>query len=117
MLTLTLWKVINMKEKKMRQADGTTLVIGAGLLGSLEVYSKQIQTQHSTSINMVTGYFWKDAYNPYGFGPFPSIHQSLEHYIIATNQRKLAPPAAVKPVGEVIYVDFVKKCRIKDFIG
>jgi hypothetical protein len=96
--------------------------------GALEVFTKRDMVT-----NKYLGIFWVDhkiaPHNPQGLGPFLSITQAMEHYVIAAKQHKqqllkprlvtadapAAPvlmPVAETPINNVIQVDFQAKRRI-----
>lgn len=89
--------------------------------GSLEVFTKRNLTLDIASQSL-PGFFWCDKLNSQGCGPFVSIHQALEHYILVVEQRRQARATSANvlpfidptnpPQGDLIKVDFVNRKRI-----
>ncbi len=97
--------------------------------GSLEIFKKRDLTL-DVAAQELPGIYWCDIKHfptyAQGIGPFPSIHQALEHYIISKKQLRAAGPTmpqlvrpepplvdpTVKFEGKLIQVDFVNRKRI-----
>lgn len=87
-------------------------------LGSLEVFRKRDLTLDISSSEL-PGFYWLDKHVTKEQGPFPSIHQAMEHYTVVEQQRRsnvipLRPivDPTVKHEGKLIVVDFKARKRI-----
>lgn len=86
-------------------------------MGTLQVYS--LRPAGDTS--PIDTFYWRDAGSPYGFGPFTSVYEAMQHYkainqFFKTNAdgSRMLPASVptIMPKNNVVYVDFKTKKRI-----
>ena len=77
-------------------------------VGTLELVEAPVQTPSY----IFTGYFWRDAGSPQGYGPFESVYEAMTHYTSIVRQFKKDPAIDIDRTSNLIKVDFVNKRKI-----
>ncbi len=77
-------------------------------LGNLQVYHYQTAEEIARGDGPKKVY-WQDVASRHTYGPFDSINKAMSHYTFTVATQKTD---AFGRIGNVIYVDFVKKQRI-----
>lgn len=77
-------------------------------LGNLQVYHFQSPEEIARQ-DAPKQVFWQDVASRHTYGPFDTIHHAMNHYTWLIAMQKTDARGSV---GNVVYIDFIKKKRV-----